>query len=278
MHMVCLLGLAAAAVGQQPLLDRLREQAGRHPVTVAHRGDSENLPENSLVAFRGALQAGAPVIEFDVRQTRDGVWVVLHDATLDRTTDAVGKLGGAELAVADLDRAQLEGLDAGKWKGPEFTGEPLPTLEQALAVILPEAVPMIERKAGSAQSLVELLRRLDVIDRVLVQAFDWPWLRQLHELEPRLSLGALSDRPLTETVLAELTRTGARLAHWDHRRLRVDDCAALQHRGLLVCVYTVDADSALLGAAALGCDLITTNRPRRLQELIERRRLLRPQR
>ena len=96
-------------------------------VVEAHRGDSQAYPENSLLAFRKAVEAGAFSIELDVHVTRDGSFVVMHDATVDRTTGSHG-------AIRDLALADLAGLECGAWKDEAFRGEPIPTLEQALAV------------------------------------------------------------------------------------------------------------------------------------------------
>ncbi|MEC7584759.1 MAG: glycerophosphodiester phosphodiesterase family protein [Planctomycetota bacterium] len=276
MRLFVFLAMCSALVGQRPLFADLEEKAARNTLTVAHRGASKAFPENTLLAFREAIKRGAPIVELDVHQTKDGVWVVLHDRTLDRTTNAREVFGETKVAVRDRTWKELEELDAGSWKGDKFAGEPVPSLEQALALILPDAVPMIERKGGSADSLVALLQKLEVVDKVLVQSFDWPWLVRANEREPRLVIGALSDLPITPRLLDEMAQTGARFAHWDHTRLTVDDCRELHRRGLLVCVYTVNPDVVLLGAAALGCDMITTDRPGRLEELIREGKVLRP--
>src|SRR5262245_52959971 len=132
-----------------PLFTRLRELARQGPVVVAHRGNSHAYPENTLSAFTAAATLGAPMQEFDVQVTADGQLVCLHDATLDRTTDAAARLGpGALLAQTTL--AQVQQLDAGAWKGAAHAGARVPTLAAALAAMLPRSIPMIEHKAGSA--------------------------------------------------------------------------------------------------------------------------------
>ncbi|MEC7584930.1 MAG: glycerophosphodiester phosphodiesterase family protein [Planctomycetota bacterium] len=276
MRLCVFLVMCGGLMGQGTLFDNLEEMAARDTLTVAHRGASEVFPENTLLAFREAIKTGAPIVELDVHQTKDGVWVVVHDRTLDRTTDAREVFGETKVAVKDRMWKELQGLDAGSWKNERFAGERLPSLEQALAVILPDAVPMIERKGGSADALVALLQQLRVVEQVLVQSFDWPWLVRAHEREPRLVIGALSDLPITTRLLDEMAQTGARFAHWDHKRLTLDNCQELHRRGLLVCVYTVNPDVGLLGAAALGCDMVTTDRPARLQQLISQGKVLRP--
>ncbi|MCA8964110.1 MAG: hypothetical protein KDC48_04460 [Planctomycetes bacterium] len=258
--------LAAQRQADADLFTRLHRQAADAPLVVGHRGASAECPENTVASFRRAVAAGAHMVEFDVYQSKDGKWVCMHDATCDRTTDAVARLGRKNVRVDALDLGELRSLDAGGWRDARFVGERVPTLEEALAAIFP-AVPMIERKGGDAAALVDELRRLRVVDRVLVQAFDWDWLEQVHRAEPALLLGALAGKQPTAELLADLPRTGARLVHWDHRSLDLQTALAIRAKGQLLCVYTVDPDIALLGAARLGCDLVTTNVPARMAAL-----------
>ena len=251
------------------LFAHLRRLSERAPITVAHRGDSGGFPENTLPAFAAALAAGAPMVELDFHTTADGVLVCIHDQTLDRTSDAAKVFGRARVEVASVTATDLTRLDAGRWKGPEHAGATVPTLADALALIQTKATTMIEHKAGSAEALVELLRSLQLVDRVVVQSFDWDFVTRVHELEPAIALGALGDGPVTPQRLAALPATGARLVHWDVRSLRAEDVATLHARGYLVCVYTANDDVSLVGASALGIDAITTNHPARLLGLIE---------
>ena len=107
----------------------------------AHRGETQVHPENTLAAFRKAIAMGAHQIEFDVQLTRDGHPVVMHDATVDRTTDGSGQ-------ISDLTLAQIRELDAGSWKAPRFRGERVPTLEEALAVMPRNIWLNVHLKAG----------------------------------------------------------------------------------------------------------------------------------
>ncbi|MEZ5963283.1 MAG: glycerophosphodiester phosphodiesterase family protein [Planctomycetota bacterium] len=244
--------------------------ATRRPVVVAHRGDSGAQPENTLTAFAAAIDAGAQVIEFDVHASADGIPVCIHDETLDRTTDAATVLGRAGIEVAHAALADLAKLDAGRWMGVEHAGVGLPTLQAALDLMLPRVIPMIEHKGGAAEVLVELLQRLGVVEAVLVQSFDWNFVRRVHSLEPRMMLGVLGEGRLDAESLARIPLTGASLVHWHVHDLRAEDIDELRRRGLLVCVYTANSDVELAGAAALGADAITTNHPARLGALVER--------
>jgi glycerophosphoryl diester phosphodiesterase len=94
----------------------------------AHRGAMATYPENTLIAFREAVKAGAHMIEFDVFLSKDQKMVVIHDQTVDRTTNGIGK-------VSDLTLDEIKKLDAGSWKSPEFAGQKIPTLEEVLEIM-----------------------------------------------------------------------------------------------------------------------------------------------
>ncbi|WP_158285083.1 glycerophosphodiester phosphodiesterase [Arenibacter aquaticus] len=94
----------------------------------AHRGANETHPENTLAAFKEAIQLGAHMIELDVQMTKDNELVIMHDATVNRTTNGKGR-------VSDLTLAQIKELDAGKWKSKKFKGEKVPTLKEALKIM-----------------------------------------------------------------------------------------------------------------------------------------------
>jgi glycerophosphoryl diester phosphodiesterase len=248
---------------------RLRASAEPHPLVVGHRGDPRQAPENTLESFRGALAAGADIVEFDVRQTADDQLVCIHDRTVDRTTDGARALGRDGATVGSLTAERIGQLDAGSWLAAEHASARVPTLAAALDVILAGAVPMIEHKDGEPARYVDLLRDRGDIDKVLVQSFDWDWLTEVRALAPELTLGALGDRRLTDERLDLLAAMDVQLVHWKIDHLSVEDIARLQRRGYVVCVYTANADAALVGGAKIGLDAITTDRPGRLRELIQ---------
>ena len=104
---------------------------------------------------------------------------------------------------------------------------------------------------------------------------DWDWLAQVHAAEPSLLLGALGGDEPTPERLAAAARTGARIVHWDHRALDLAAAASIEAGGRLLCVYTVDPEIALLGAAHMGCDMVTTNVASRMVALREQKLLRR---
>lgn len=245
-----------------PIFAHLRHLAAAGPVVVAHRGDSRSAPENTLRAFRAAAEAGAPMQEFDVRATRDGVLVCLHDATLDRTTDAATVLGPGAL-VAQLDAAELLPLDANRGSGQ--AREPVPTLAAALATILPSAVALVEHKAGSPDAYLAVVRGLAALPSCILQSFDWSFLAALRAAAPECALAVLGPTEahpeLDATAIAAAHELGAGMVHWAAESITAGQVQACHQHGLLVCTYTTDDEPGLQGLAALGVDALCTNDP-----------------
>ncbi len=136
-------------------------------LAIAHRGASTVAPENTLPALRAALELGGSggsahkvdMVELDYRESADGVPVVFHDELLDRTTDACALWRQAKIPLAGKRLADLSALDAGSWFCPSFPGVPIPTLVEAVELITPAAIALVERKAGPADRCIELLRK-----------------------------------------------------------------------------------------------------------------------
>jgi glycerophosphoryl diester phosphodiesterase len=271
----CLLTGCVAPPGST-LGERLHRLAASTKIVVGHRGDSGANPENTLPSFASAVAVKADMVELDFYQTEDGVLVCFHDRTLDRTTNAVALWKKKKTRVADYTWEKLATLDAGSWKDQKFAGVAIPTLESALRLIQAGSITMIEHKAGDPDVLVALLRRMNLVDDVLVQSFDWTFLTELHRLEPRITLAALGgtkSRPRpTGAVLHKIERTGAAMVHWSAKRIRRQDVDALHTAGYLVCVYTVNEPADYDRVIALGVDAITTNYPRRLRSHLATRK------
>ena len=249
-----------------PAIDRLRADPRTRPLVASHRGASAEHPENTLVAFRRATELGVAMQEFDVRELSDGALVCVHDDTWARTTDWDRHSGVAELvAQTDLHTARTLNAAATAGKGHE----PIPTLTEALAVMLPECVPLIEHKAGSAQRYVDLIRAEGRSDEVILQSFDWQWLAEVRRLAPEIALGALGPTTacatMTPAAIAQIRGLGASIAHWRATDL-TRACVERAHaEGLLVCTYTTDDEPGWRAGQALGVDAMCTNRPAAMQ-------------
>ncbi len=254
----------APMTSKHPVFARLRAAAAAGPLVVAHRGDSRNHPENTLAAFRAARDLGVAMQEFDVQATRDGVLVCLHDESLDRTTDAARCLGPGAM-VAQVTSAELRRLDAGRWLGAAHAGERVPTLAEALAVMRPASVPLIEHKAGRASDYLAELRRHDALGDCILQSFDWAFVAEARALDERLAvavLGPTAAFPLPDAAAIAAARSaGAGMLHWHDRALGRRDVERIHAAGLLVCTYTTDDELGWAGGRALGFDAMCTNVP-----------------
>lgn len=251
----------------------LRLLESKRPLIIGHRGYPQFAPENTLPSLKLAVEAGADLVELDYHHSQDGKLVVIHDGTLDRTTDATNRWGGAKLPVASKSAAELLSLDAGSWFDPKYAGTRIPLLTEALDTIQGSGgVTLIERKEGDAVALAGLLREKKLINRLVVQSFDWQYLKTFHELEPTQVLGALgppkcladgrkpTDQPklLSAAWLDELVKTGAKVAVWSDQ-VTQESVALAHQRGLKVWVYTINEPAAANKLLDLGVDGIITN-------------------
>lgn len=237
-------------------------------LVVAHRGDSRKAPENTIPAFRAAVQLGVDLVELDYQHTSDGVPVVFHDELLDRTTDARRLWGGARIPLASKSLAELRALDAGAWFGAAFAGTPIPTLGEVLDAVGPATCLMIERKSGDALTCWRVLQEHAAARRVTVQAFDWEFLAQLRQQAPSLPLGALGHKELTPAALESARRLGVEIVNWEAAHLDVDAIAAVHRAGLRAWAWTVDDLAEARRLLAAGIDALISNVPAAIQQVV----------
>jgi len=162
---------------------------------VAHRGATAYAPENTVAGFDLAVDMKADYIEIDVQRSKDGELVVIHDTTVNRTTDGTGKVG-------ELTFEQLRNLDAGSWKGKEFAGEQIPTFEEILDRYRGKVGILIELKApelypGMEEQMAEALkeRNLDKPqnEKIIIQSFNFESMKKMNELLPTVPIGVLTS-------------------------------------------------------------------------------------
>ena len=240
-------------------------------MVVAHRGSSGTAPENTMAAFKLAIDAGVDMIELDVRMTKDFHLVVIHDRDVRRTTNGTG-------FVWDMTLQDLRFLDAGSWFSPRFRGERIPTLREVIA-ILPDGLGLnVEVKTDGdprkehalEESLVLLVREQGMTQRVLVSSFDHRHLRRLHQLDTDLHLGALYFplRDLAKTPSTIARRVGARAFICSRTQIRkrfVDDA----HRhGIFVGVYGVNSLEHVTQVRRYGVDAVVTDYPEKIVQVV----------
>lgn len=261
----------------EPLAPAEKLLSLQRPLVIAHRGYSHSAPENTLPSFKLAKAAGADLVELDYHHTKDGELIVIHDGELDRTTDAVARWGGKDIRVASKTLTELRTLDAGQWFDAKYAGTRLPTLVEALDFIQAGNVTLIERKAGDAATCVKLLRDRQLLNHVVVQSFDWVYLKNFHQQEPRQILGALgppgarggkkledAEKILNQDWVDEVRRTGARVVVWN-RQITRESVAYAHQQGMKVWVYTIDDPALARALRELGADGIISNDPSVIQ-------------
>jgi glycerophosphoryl diester phosphodiesterase len=241
------------------------------PLVIAHRGDSVHAPENTLPAFESAVKLKADLVELDYYHSKEGVPVVIHDNFLDRTTDAEAVFGKAKMLVEETALADLLKLDTGSWFDPKFKGTKFPTLAESLDLIQAGSVTLIERKKGDAETCIKLLREKKLVDKVVVQSFDWKYVRECHDLEPTLVLAVLGGGKdtLNEARLAAAVETGASIVAWDHNKLTKNQIAAIHAKGLKAWSYTIDDSARVKELVSAGLDGVITNAPGRMIKVVK---------
>ncbi|MEB3329842.1 MAG: glycerophosphodiester phosphodiesterase family protein [Candidatus Sericytochromatia bacterium] len=248
-----------------PELMRLKADLGR-PLVMGHRGAMGHAPENTMASFRLAHALGVEAIELDVHLTADGVLVVHHDETLDRTTDGTGEL-------AALTLAQLQQLDAGRWFAPEFAGERIPTLEEVLGwargIQLPVVIelkrnPNVQAVVAAAVALVD---RLGAAGEVAFISFDHVVTLGLKQARPGWCTGVLyAGRPVDAIHLATSAQADGLLPNFAF--VERDLVEAAHAAGKWVGCWAPNTERELTYALRQGVDMIGTNFPDRLQALV----------
>lgn len=216
---------------------------------LGHRGASGEAPENTLAAFALAGEQGAHGIELDVQPSADGVLVIMHDETVDRTTDGAGR-------VADLTYAALAGLDAGG-------GERVPTLEEALTLARGRLFVDIEIKdPGVEPAVAALVERLGVADAVAISSFSPASLAAMRAAAPHLPRWLLSVA-WSPAVLATALSLGAAGVAPRYPAIDADLVATARRHGLAVVAWTVNEPPEIRRLLDLGIDAIITDYPAR---------------
>ncbi len=231
------------------------------PMVVAHRGFSGRFPENTLRSFREALQLPIDAVELDVRRTKDGVLVVIHDPTVDRTTNGRGR-------VADLTWDELQRLDAGAWKGSEFVGERIPRLEEVLKLIDGCVVVFVEiKEVGTEADIVATLGRLDAFDWVKIGSFYPSAIATVRQLAPNLPCSLIGGAKVGESnetfkaFVQEALRCGANSVTVNYPALTPERIRYCHQRGLFVGTWTVNNAELAEKMTAMGVDAIASDFP-----------------
>jgi len=219
---------------------------------VGHRGASANAPENTLASFNKAKTV-ADFVEYDVWSTADGQLVVIHDSTVDRTTNGKG-------AVSSMTLAELRSLDAGSWFNSAFAGEKIPTAEETIRAIQTEAAPFMERKGGTVAQFVDLLNRVPLRPEGIVMSFDYAFIVELKKAKPDVQIGWLGSGPLTAAQIAQAIADGVSHFVWSTADITSESINLIHQSGALVFAWTINDLGSVSVLSAGGVDGIITDR------------------
>lgn len=243
---------------------------------VAHRGFSGEYPENTIAAFKAAVEEKADFIELDVHLSKDGEIVVLHDDTIDRTTNGSG-------FVNDYTVAQLKEFDAGSWLDSKFAGEKIPTLVEAFNVVRDTHTRLcveIKEKQGQyypglEERLVEIMHQNNLIGQCVVTSYSKDVVKNLKKLQPRLAIAydpnkaeykTFVDNPAKCAILVLNVR--ADMACFDHRNLTEGIIAECLNNGVPIWAWTVNEKDVMEKLVGWRVEAIMTNYPNILREVV----------
>jgi glycerophosphoryl diester phosphodiesterase len=234
------------------------------PWLIAHRGFRAKYPENTLIAFQAALDAGCPMIELDVTLSRDRKLVVIHDATLDRTTNGRG-------TVKDYSLAELKKLDAGSWFHPMFAGQRLPELVEVLELVKGRAFINIEIKTHAyephhppdaiEQLIVKLVEQRQAQGTVLISSFDIHVLEQLASMHASPALALIAQHPADDHTIELCERL--KVYSWNpaQRVLTRQQVERMHAAAIKVFPYNVDTPADYRRMRAMKVDGVITDDP-----------------
>jgi len=246
------------------------------PLIIGHRGASAVAPENTMAAFREAIAVGANGIEFDVRLTRDGIPVVIHDSTLQRT-------GGLPHRIADLTWSEFKTIDVGSWFARKknlppgsFTQETVPSLRELftlfqandLVLCLEMKCDSVSEQAPLAKACSRLIDEFALKERVIVECFKLPALTTIKQFDAKIRTAALFEPSIStpsvifdQSMINQATAVGASYIALHHRLARAGLVEKAKYAGLQVAVWTVDDPAWIARAESIGIDALITNDP-----------------
>lgn len=196
---------------------------------VCHRGARLNAPENTFAAAEKALELGGAVIELDIRQSADGVLYVMHDETVDRTTNGSGK-------ISQLNSQQIDQLDAGSWHDKQFTGQRVPRLEKYLSAFSDRAGFYLEIKKADCAMVAQLVTNLGIEDQCFTFSFDPVMRQKILEYAPDLT--RMIHWSAAGSIQSAIEDHHAKIVEFHTHDFDPANIAQCQEAGLKVMFYT----------------------------------------
>ena len=238
----------------------------------AHRGDKTNYPENTMAAIKAAIEVGCDMIETDVRMTKDGHLVLIHDRDVERTTNGKG-------FVDEMTLEEVRALDAGSWMGEEFAGMQIPTVEEFLEYISKTDAmvnwelkewPMDfgrERSFACVDKLVEMIGKYDMVERSMMNSFSELVLEHVYDTCPGRFVihGYIGYHKANDSASKPLESFIDWAAMWhrteEHKAGFPEDYEYAISRDILTCILVPDTEEKYREALSYGCRMFTSNDP-----------------
>ena len=242
-------------------------------IVIAHRGASSYAPENTHSAFRLAIEMQSEMIELDVSLSKDGIPVIIHDETVDRTTKAKG-------LVSDFTLKNLKDLETGSWFSSKFDGEKFPTLEEVLSYTKDKISVNIEIKTesvtniatgGIVEKCLKIVKDAGVENQVLFSSFDYRVMQHLEDLAPHIPKAILYEKRQSGDLLpSELVeKYKADAFNLSHKQLNDVWLEDLKSNQIPFFIYTVDDENLMKELILKGAKGIFSNKPDVLKRVVE---------
>lgn len=237
---------------------------GRDVQVTAHRGSSLTAPENSLAAIRQAIADGADFAEIDVQETADGTLVLLHDTDLMR-------VAGVNAKIWEVEYVEIRDLDAGSWFSPEFAGETIPTLQQAIDLARGHLRLNIELKYNGhdvrlAERTAELVRRNGFVEECVITSLDNAGLRRVRQVAPDVRIGQIVTLSIGDFLKLDVDFLSINASVATQAQVRES-----RRAGLDTHVWTVNDEASMARMIERGVNNIITDEPALLRRVIEER-------
>jgi len=232
----------------------------KNTVVVAHRGLSSKYPENTILSFQKAVEIKVDAIELDVRETKDGEIVIMHDEKVDRTTDGKGD-------VEQLTYNEIRKLDAGKWKG-NFKDVKVPSLKEVFENIGNKIYYFIEIKKVNISKVIKLIDDFNLKENVVISSFHIEYLLETRKIVPEMPVAFITGNfPDNINTLIE---DGIRTLNLYHPEITDEKFIYLTKKGILTHVWTVDEKEDMEKYLNMEIPIITSNCPDLLLKVLGR--------
>lgn len=265
--------LCTQVMAQNTLLPNLPTTNNDGFIVIAHRGASAYAPENTHSAFHLAIKMKAEMIELDVSLSKDGIPVIIHDETVDRTTKGIG-------LVSDFTLKELNNLETGSWFSSEFEGEKFPTLEEVLSYTKDKIAVNIEIKTesvtdsitnGVVEKCLKIVRDAQVNDQVIFSSFDYRVMEHLEVLDPSIPKAILYEKSQSGELLPSelVAKYKVDAFNFSIKQLNAEWEENLKTNQIPFFIYTVDDEDVMEELIKKGVKGVFSNKPDVLKRVVE---------